>query len=254
VSGRLRGLALFALAYALLLEALLAAAILYWPEFAANVQSIRSLTKALPVMGEMLEKVEDKGVLAYILGQHFFKGCNALGTAAAVLFAAPAVAGEAHRGTLEMFLARPFSRARLLLERYCAGALALLLPVFLTTLTIPALARRVGEAEAYSPYLACAVQQSLFLLAIYGLTFLCSCLGSNPHKIALAVLLACVFQFAAYMVKIVTHWSLLRLCDLNVLLDIADEGRWSVPIVLGLAGVVALSLAASLLAFRRRCP
>mgnify|MGYP001404483669 CR=1 FL=1 len=251
---RLSLLALFGLAYTVLLEAMLAAAILFWPEFAANLASFRSMTSAIPIAGEMMQKIEQEGFTAYVLGQHFFKGCNALGTAAAVLFAAPAVAGEAQRGTLEMWLALPFSRTRLLLERWLAGALALVVPVFLCTLTIPLLGARVDEYEPYAPYLACAAQQSLFLLAIYALTFLCSCLGSNPNKIALLVLFVAVFQFALYMVKTLTHASLFRLCDMDVLLAIALDGRWSAPIVLGLATFVVATLGGSLVAFRRRCP
>jgi ABC-type transport system involved in multi-copper enzyme maturation permease subunit len=252
--ARLTGLAFFAFAYAILLEVMLAAAVLFWPEFLEMLPKLRSVTSAIPFAGEMLGKVEEQGLSAYVLGQHFFKGCNALGTAAAVLFAAPAVAGEAHRGTLEMWLARPFSRARLLLERYAAGALALVLPVFVTTLTIPALCGRIGEFEPYAPYLACAALQSLFLLAIYGVTFLCSSLGSSPNKIALAILFVCVFEFALYMIKTVTHWSLFRLCDMDVLLALYDQGRWNAPIVLALAGTVAACLAGSLYAFQRRCP
>jgi ABC-type transport system involved in multi-copper enzyme maturation permease subunit len=252
--ARLTGLALFAFAYAILLEVMLAAAILFWPEFAANLATLRSMTSAIPIAGEMLSKVEEQGLPAYILAQHFFKGCNALGTAAAVLFAAPAVAGEAHRGTLEMWLARPFSRRRLLLERYAAGALALVVPVFLTTLTIPWLCTRVDEVEPYSPYLACAALQGLFLLAIYGVTFLCSCAGSNPTKIALTLLFVTVFQFALYMIKTVTHWSLYRLCDMDVLLDLFDDGRWNASILVSLAVTVAATLVASLIVFERRTP
>ena len=40
------------------------------------------------------------GVSAYVTAQHFFKGCNTLGAACAILFAFGAIAGEAHRGTL----------------------------------------------------------------------------------------------------------------------------------------------------------
>lgn len=251
---RLSGLALFALGYAILLEVMLAAAVLFWPEFLELLPKLRSVTSAIPFAGDMLGKVEEQGLPAYVIGQHFFKGCNALGTAAAVLFAAPAVAGEAHRGTLEMWLARPFSRTRLLLERYAAGALALVLPIFLTTLTVPALCARVDEFEPYGPYLACAALQALFLLAIYGVTFLCSCLGSNPSKISMVVLFVCVFEFAIYMIKTVTHWSLFRLCDMDVLLALFDEGRWSAPILFSLAGTTAACLAGSLYAFQRRCP
>ena len=227
--ARLSGLALFALAYAVLLEAMLAAAILFWPEFAASVQAFRPFTEALPVMGDLRGKVEDKGAIAYVLGQHFFKGCNALGTAAAVLFAAPAIAGEAHRGTLEMWLARPVSRTRLLLER-------------------------VEEYEPYAPYLLCAAHQSLFLLAVYSVTFLCSCLGSNPNRIALSLLFVTVFEFALYMVKSVTHWSLYRLCDMDLLLALAEDGRWNAPVVSTLGATVVASVALSWWVFQRRTP
>jgi hypothetical protein len=252
--ARLTGLALFTLAYAILLEALLAPAILLWPEFLEMLPRLRSVTSAIPFASEMLGKVEERGLPGYVLGQHFFKGCNALGTAAAVLFAAPAVAGEAHRGTLEMWLARPFSRTRLLLERWAAGALALTVPVFVTTLTIPALCARVDEYEPYLPYLLCAVHQSLFLLTIYGVTFFCSCLGSNPNKISLWILFVCVFELALYVIKTVTHWSLFRLCDLEVLLDLYDSGRWNTPIVGALSTAIVATLAGGLFAFQRRCP
>ncbi len=252
--ARLGGQFLFALAYFVILELLLAAAILYWPNFAANVPALRTLAAPIPIAGEILDRVEETGALAYILFHHFFKGCNTLGTAAAVLFAAPAVAGEVHRGTLELWLARPVSRARLLCERYLAGALALVVPIFLSSLTIPALAERVDELEPYSPYLLGSLHQSIFLLAIYSVTFLISALGSNPTKIALSLLFLTTFEFAIYVIKVVTHWSLFRLADIQVLIDLADARALDWGICGPLLGVSALSLALALFAFRRRTP
>jgi len=254
VSPRRSALLYATLGYTLLLEGMLVAAVLFWPEFAENLTAFRSMTRAIPIASEMLGEIEDKGFLAYVIGQHFFKGANALGVAAAVLFAAPAVAGEAHRGTLELLLARPFSRRRILLERWLAGALATTLPVFLTTLTLPWLAARVDEELALAPYLACAAHQSLFLLALYALTFLYSSAGSNPARISLVVLFLAVAQFALYMVKTATHWSLFRLSDMQVLLELADQDRWNVPIVGGLALCTTLCLAGSLALFARRTP
>lgn len=252
--GRNWSLVLFALAFTILLEVMLAAAILFWPDFLENLPALRSMgISKVPIVGDSMQKIEEQGFPAYVIVQHFFKGCNALGTAAAVLFAAPAVAGEAHRGTLELWLARPFSRARLLLERWLAGALALTLPIFLTSLTIPLLAESVDEYEAYGPYLACSAHQALFLLAIYAVTFLGSCLGTNPNRIAMTVLFVAVFEFALYMIKTATHWSFYRLCDVDVMLRLAD-GRWNAPIVSALVLTSALTLWTSLLAFRRRCP
>jgi ABC-type transport system involved in multi-copper enzyme maturation permease subunit len=252
--GRAAGLVLFALAYFVLLELMLAAAVLFWPEFTENLASLRSMASAIPILGEQVQKIEEHGFPAYTLAQHFFKGCNALGVAAAVLFAAPAIAGDAHRGTLELVLARPLSRRRILLVRWCGGALALTVPVIASTLTIPLLAERVDEVQAYGPYLACALHQSLFLLAIYAVTFLISSVGTNPNRIAMGVLFVAVFQFALYMIKTVTHWSLFRLCDLDVLIALYDEGEWHGPITAALVGAVVLALAGSLAAFARRTP
>lgn len=245
---------LLALAYFAILEVMLVAAVLAYPALLENLPHLRGLAGQIPVVGDMFQQVEEHGFQAHVLVHHFFKGCNTLGTAAAVLFAAPAVAGEAHRGTLEMWLALPFSRRRLLLERYLLGALVVVLPVFLSTLTIPLLGARVDELEPYGPYLRCAVHQSLFLLAIYGVTFLLSCLGSNPTKIALALLFLTTFEFAIYMISNVTHWSLFRLCDMWVMLRIAEDGRLDAGIVAALLGAIAACLAASLAAFQRRTP
>jgi len=253
--GRLSMLGVVVVAYCLLLEGMLVAAALFWPEFLENLGAIRSMAANLPILGEeMLDKIDQHGFSAYLLAQHFFKGCNTLGTAAAVLFAAPAIAGEVHRGTLELWLARPFSRRRLLLERWCLGALALVLPVLLTSLTIPWLGERVDEFEPLGPYLACAAYQSLFLLALYALTFLVSCLGSNPHRIAVLVLFLMVAEFALYMVKTVTHVSIFRLCDMTVLLGIFDDGRVAPGFVVALVAIVAACLLGSLAALARRCP
>ena len=89
--------------------------------------------------------LEVTGVEGYVIAQHFFKGCMVLGIPAAVLFSMGAVAGEVHRGSLEIWLARPLSRNRILVERWVQGALAVVIPVFATSLTIPWLLSFVDE-------------------------------------------------------------------------------------------------------------
>jgi ABC-2 type transport system permease protein len=252
--GRLLGLALYSLAFFVILELMLVAAILYWPSFAENVDAARSLLGGVPIVADMLEELEDAGVLGYIALQHFFKGCNTLGTAAAVLFAAGAVAGEVHRGTLEILLARPYSRARILTERYLAGILAFGLPIFATSATIPWLAERVDEVVELETFLLGSVHQTIFLLAIYSATFLLSTMGSNPTRIALGALFVTTFLFAIYMIKVVTHYSLYRLCDLGDFQRIDETGGLDWGVLGPLAGVSAALFVASLLVFRRRVP
>ena len=83
--GRWRYLVLYSLGEFIILELMLVAAILYWPNFEANVDNLRALAAPIPALSDLIDTIEDTGILGYIAGQHFFKGCNTLGAAAAVL-------------------------------------------------------------------------------------------------------------------------------------------------------------------------
>ena len=252
--GRLLGLLLYSLAFFVILQLMLVAAVLYWPSFAENIDSVRNLLGSIPIVTEFVDQMEEYGVVGYVAGQHYFKGCNTLGTAAAVLFAAGAVAGEAHRGTLEILLARPYSRARVLTERYLAGFLAIAVPIFVSSATIPWLADRVDEIVDLETFMLGSVHQSIFLLSIYSAAFLLSTVGSNPTRIALTVLFTTTFLFAIYMIKVVTHYSYYRLCDIEdfVRIEQTRELDWGVLVPLLIASAVLF--VASQLAFARRVP
>lgn len=237
----------------IVLELMLVPAVLYWPSFEQNVGRLRSLTP-LPVLKQLVTNLEAGGVFAYVAGQHFFKGANVLGAVAAVLFAMGAVAGEAHRGTLEILLARPVSRRRILTERYLQGALALVVPLLLTTLTIPWLLRMVHEPGTLPPYLLAAVHESLFLLAIYSVAFCWSCIGRRPMLIATGMLFLTILQFAVYLVERATHWSLIRMVDIEVLMRIQGTRRLDPTLVGPLIAVSVLCFVVAQLAFARRVP
>jgi len=248
----LRTLVWRTLGYFVILEAMLVAAILFWPNFEENVGAIKKIVPAF--MQEMVVPMIEGGVKAYVNAQHFFKGCNTLGVAAAVLFAMGAVAGEAHRGTLEIWLARPVSRTRLLTERWVSGALGVCLPVFATTATIPWLLGFVDESIPVPPLFWCAVHQSLFLLAVFSLTFLFSTVGRAPTKIAFGMLFFTTFQFAIYMVKVLTHWSIFRLTDIESFQWIFSRGGLDWTKAAPLVVMIGVCLTGSLVAFHRRVP
>lgn len=253
MGGTTRALLLRALAFTLVLELLLVPAVLFWPNFRDNLDALRGLMP-FKAAREMLDQFGSAGAAGYVCGQQFFKACNTLGTAAAVLFAAGAVAGEAHRGTLEIWLSRPVSRKRLLLERWAGGAAAVAIPVFLTSATIPWLSGFVEEQIPLDAMLLCAAHQSALLLAFYSATFFFSTLGSNPLGIGFAMLLFAIFQFAIYLIERVTHYSLFRLADIPTFIEICSSRSLDPSIVLPLLGVSAIFVIASLLAFERRVP
>jgi len=241
------------LALTVILELMLVAAIRFFPNFEEHFETLRILAGISSLQGIMTQ-IEEGGVVGYVVAQHFFKGCNTLGTAAAVLFAVGAVAGEVHRGTFELWLARPFTRSRILAERFATGALAVVLPIFLTSATIPALCAGIGEQVLMRPMMLCALQQSAFLLAIYAVTFCFSALGSNPTRIALSMLFCSTFSFAIYMIEIVTHYSIYRLTDVEVFLRIATDERLPWGKLGSLLAATALFYAGAYAALRRRGP
>ncbi len=252
---RVSGVLVFGgIGYFLIVELSLVATILYWPDFVNSIGGLIDLARPLPVVGEMLEQINDLGFYAYVSGQHYFKGCNLLGSVAAVMFAVGTVAGEAHRGTLEILLARPLSRRRILTERYFAGFVAFALPTLVATLTIPWLAGFVDEYVDLSTVLMGATHEILFLTMVYSATVLLSALASNPTKIALGVLLPIGFAYSLYFVKRLTHYSPLRLADMYDFVAIEETQAldWATcgPM---LAASVALFVAAQF-AFARRVP
>ncbi|MBL6722360.1 MAG: ABC transporter permease subunit [Planctomycetes bacterium] len=250
----LRGWLAMTVAFGVVLEVMLVGAIVWWPNFRENMGSVRLLAKPLPMLADMVDQIESLGVDAYVVGQHFFKGCNTLGAAAAVLFAAGAVAGEAHRGTLEIWLARPVTRLRLALERWLAGQAALWVPIVLTTATTPLLLRHVDESMELGPLLLCAVQQCLFLGAWYSVTFALSCAGSQPARIALGMLFFSIFEFAIYLVKTLTDWSLFRMTDIQTLAKVLRNGHLDPAMWVPLAAVNLVAFVVGYRLLARRTP
>ena len=249
----LRSILWRAIGFFLVLEAMLVPAILYWPDFQKHVDKLRALAP-IPVLRNVIDTLEEGGVFAYVTGQHFFKGCNTLGTAAAVLLAVGAVAGESHRGTLEIWLARPLSRRRILTERYVQGALAVALPVLLSTLTIPPLVAHVGAEIQLAPLMRSALHQCAMLLAIYSVAFFLSTRARAPLGIAFVLLFFTIFEFAVYLVERLTNWSVFRMTDVERFLDIQRTGSFDWRVLGPLLGTCGAMYVAALISFERRTP
>lgn len=245
---------LYSAGFFVVLEIMIAAAIYWWPTFEENSQSIINIASRIPVLGGLATTVKEKGVGAYVYGQQYFKGCAALGTAACVLFAAPAVAGEVHRGTMEMWLSRPVSRLRLFSERWIGGFLAIAVPVILSSLSIYWMLPWVDDSIPMNDLALTSVHMVLFLAPIYAFTFAWSSFGSEPMRISFVMLFLSVLAFAMYLVEAATNYTPYRIVDIRVFLEIAEtdslDWRYVVPLVV--ATVVCYVV--GLKGFMRRTP
>jgi hypothetical protein len=249
-----RGYAIYGLGLTLVMALMIGAAIYWWPSFAINVGKLKVFAAPMPMLGDMLNQIEQGGVGAYVVGQHFFKAGNTVGVGGAILVAAGAIAGEAHRGTMELWLARPVSRARLLSERFFGGLLVTCLPVFASSALIPWMLGWVDESMSFADLMRCSVHCSALLGAIFALTFVWSAAASEPMRIIFVMLMFCVFQFAMYMVKTATNYSLFRLADIEVYMEAVLKNQLDWRFVGPMLAVIALSYVGALRVFARRVP
>jgi ABC-type transport system involved in multi-copper enzyme maturation permease subunit len=249
-----RGYLVAGCAFFLVLEAMLYAAIVWWPNFRENPGAAKQLSGPMEMLADIIDFVELVGVPGYVIAQHFFKGCNTLGTAAAVLFAVGAIAGEAHRGTLEIWLARPVTRLRLYGERYAKGLLAVIVPIFLTSLTVPFLLERIDETMRYDDLMRCSVQQALFLGCLYTSTFAISAYTSAPLRLGIGMLFLVIFQFAIYLVNSITHTSIFRLVDVETYAIVLNQHELDPVINGGMAAFCAVTFWIGYVGLKRRVP
>ncbi|MFT4648314.1 MAG: ABC-type transport system involved in multi-copper enzyme maturation permease subunit [Planctomycetota bacterium] len=246
--------AVFSLFLFIILQGLLYAAIHWWPAFTENMGALKALASPLPILADQIRLVDKLGAPAYVAGQHYFKACNILGSTAAILFAANAIAGEAQRGTMEVWLARPVSRLRLYSERFIMGQLAIGIPVFLSSLTVPALLETVGTSMSYSDLIRCSFYQWIFLGSIFSVAFAFSALGEQPLKIAFILLFLCIAEFAIYMVKTITNYSIFRWSDIQTYATMIGKNVMPMDRVVIMLAIQVVAFSAGFVIFRRRTP
>ncbi|MDA1266762.1 MAG: ABC transporter permease subunit [Planctomycetota bacterium] len=253
VSREVKGYAAASALFFIVLEVLLVLAVIWWPAFEENSDALKSFAGPLTILVDQIGLIERVGVHGYVIGQHFFKACNTLGVAAAVLLAMGAIAGEVHRGTLELWLARPLPRWRLYTERFLLGWFAIAIPVLLSTATANLLLATVDDHLDQGALMVCGLHECLFLGMIYAITFFFSAVGSQPLKIGFIMLFAGTFEFAIYMISEVTYFSVFRLVDIQTYVTMMRYGAdW--PKVAILVVATAIPFTAGLVAFQRRVP
>lgn len=253
-SAFLRGLI-----FTLFLLAHLGVTIGFYPKFVEEMGALARLGKSLGSQFKVLSEVSTASDWGYMVVQQYFKFGATTGTFVAVLFASGSVAGESERRTLEVWLARPFRRRRVLLERYAAGALAVFAPFVITSAMGPALATwlEVDLSDVTNDlwlWTLSGVHMGLFMLMVYSIAFLCSTRAESVIRLILTLLLIGIALYAAYFVPGINQWSPFDYVDPKAFENIRDNGGLSLNRVVPFTAVSLALLGASLLSFERRLP
>ena len=208
------------LGYMLILWLLLASAILYWPTLAKDVKQLSMLKSMMPgeFLKRMFQGVLDSGFPAYVTLQQFFKGVNIAGLSCAVLIGTGAIAGERETGTLEMLLSRPVSRGRVLFQKWWVLALCVVVPIFLTSLTIPWMETWIDPATVDSRCSLAGLMHAswragLFCLFFMTLTLFFSVWLRSQVHVAFVIGGIIVAQVGMFFVRVLRNASIFRLAD-----------------------------------------
>jgi len=121
---------------------------------------------------------------------------HALGTAAAIVFAARAIAGEIEAGTLELFLVEPLSRRRYFSTRVTAGVGALIV-ISLAGVAGSVLAQAVYHLQSFAgvQWLVLGADYALLLVAWFSVTLAFSAFGHEGGRVASAGFLIALVSY-----------------------------------------------------------
>lgn len=246
----LRENALLAVGYSILLALNVVASVLYWPDLRDNIPAVIKMIPLQPLQ-DFFRAMDEYGFWAYVCFQIFWKAAGVFGIAAAGLMGTGIVAREVDNRTAELLLSRPISRASIFFQRWLAGAILLVVPMFLASAAVILLAPRVDETIAPSVILSATAYVSLFVLAAYTLTAALSARFSHQMKAGIVVMGFMLLQFALYMIKQLWNYSLYNLIDLDPLIPITNGiFPWTNCLLMG--GAVLVFYGAAWWNFERR--
>lgn len=218
------------IAYTLILELLLLPAVLLWPNLRRGGSVLVEMMPA-EFLRNMAEAVmghdDDTAFLAYMAVQLFFKGVNIVGIAGAVLLGTGIVARERENGTLEYLLSRPVSRARILWSKYWVVAIALVVPIFLTTWSaIPLCAiPRIDQELPFTAVTIGAFHNACFVVLVFTATMVFSILAKAQVHAAFWIGAVVISQVAIYFIQEIRVISLFRLSDFEIYNPVM-AGNW----------------------------
>jgi ABC-2 type transport system permease protein len=226
-----RELRVMVFAYALILEILLIPAILLWPTLRNEAMALGRIMPA-QFLKRMFEQISssnpEAAYRAYMAVQMFFKGVNVVGIACAVLIGTGLVARERENHTLEFLLARPVSRARVLWGKSWVAAVAIVVPIMLTSWSAIPLSWVIDENLPFGAITLAAVHNSVFVIAFLAFTLVFSVLMKAQVHVAFAVGSLIIVEVAIYFIQQIRVASLFRLSDFDLYGPIlAGNATWA---------------------------
>lgn len=214
-----REVRLMAYAYLFLLQLLLMIELWYWPMLRPTFEKPKNpWLELIPAdfMKRWVEDLQVTGYRGYVCLEHFFKDCNIVGIACAVLIGTGAIARERETGTLEFLLSRPISRGRILWGKFWVMALCVVVPIFLSSLTLLFLSAEQESSFELSTILIGSLHASLYCLLFLCLTLAVSIVAQAQVHVAFIIGGFVMFEVGIYFISGIRNFSIFRLADYDI--------------------------------------
>ena len=154
-----------------------------YPEFGDTFESMMFNIPIVKLfMGQFAPDLMNSSPWDAFLGMEFFAWFGILAGFFPLIFASETIAGEMEKGMMDMLLAQPISRSRVLLAKFTAIAILLaVLCVACFTILVAAVALYLPQSPSIYGYASTFLNGYLLLLVIAALGFLCSSLTDSQR-------------------------------------------------------------------------
>lgn len=205
------------LLYTVLLEVNILLAIWLWPDFKPEAAAFGRMIRPLrPMFDAIANPNEELAYNAYMALQLFFKGTSIIGLSFAVLLGTGMIARERENQTLEFLLGRPIGRSRVLFSKFAVIAVAMVVPIVLTSLSAAPLSWMIDAQLDWRRLLAASVHASAFALLFLAATAIGSVLCRNQVHVAAAAGAFIVLQVILFFIQTIRAISVFRLADWDI--------------------------------------
>jgi len=178
----------------------------FWPKIRVMLPSILEVVpqKFKFLIGGM----QQEGFVYFTITQQMMKNIGMFGSALAVILGASAVAKEVEAGTIELLLAQPISRKRVLLEKYLFNLGVLFIPVVISTLLTYPAALIIGESISLAGLLIAGLYGFCIVAVVYSFTFFLGVMIDAQMQVLVAGLGFCLVMFILTVFKSTNFLSL----------------------------------------------
>ena len=215
------------LAFLVFMAAVSVVQTVFWPTFK---KLLPTLMEVVPKQLEwLIAEMQREGFVYFTITQQFMKNVGMFGSALAIILGASAVAKEVEAGTMELLLAQPISRMRVLAEKYLFNLGVLALPVLFSTALVYPSALFIGENINPEALLVAGVYSLSLVAVIYSFTFFLGVLIDTQMQVIVGSLALCLLMMILAVFKSTSFLSLYRYMDLDILRPIFMNA--SVPLI-----------------------